>query len=201
MQGTSVLFGQVLVVFGIVVAGTWDATQWTAAQLGYQLRLGTPWFDLLGVPIYQPWQLFDWWFFFDAYAPDVFLRGGAIAGASGFAAAIVAIAMSVWRARQSKLVTTYGSARWAELAEIRRAGLTGSSGVFLGRKDGDYLRHDGPEHVMAFAPTRSGKGVGLVVEHLLGLRDTKAEASQFVIHEELLRLIRPQGERANKGLR
>lgn len=24
-----------------------------------------------------------------------------------------------------------------------------------------YLRHAGPEHVMAFAPTRSGKGVGV----------------------------------------
>jgi type IV secretion system protein VirD4 len=29
------------------------------------------------------------------------------------------------------------------------------------------LRHDGPEHVIAFAPTRSGKGVGLVVPTLL----------------------------------
>ena len=41
MQGTSVLFGQVLTVFGIVIAGVWGATQWTAATLGYQLRLGT----------------------------------------------------------------------------------------------------------------------------------------------------------------
>ncbi len=167
MQGTSVLFGQVLVVFGIVIAGTWGATQWTAAQLGYQLRLGMPWFDLLGTPIYHPWRLFEWWYFFDAYAPDIFLRGGAIAACSGFAAAIVAMAISVWRARQSKLVTTYGSARWAEPAEIHQADLTGTTGVFLGRKDNDYLRHDGPEHVMAFAPTRSGKGVGLVVPTLL----------------------------------
>src|SRR5690606_38816822 len=37
----------------------------------------------------------------------------------------------------------------------------------LGRLGGRYLRHDGPEHVMAFAPTRSGKGVGLVVPTLL----------------------------------
>jgi type IV secretion system protein VirD4 len=167
MQGTSVLFGQILAVFGIVIAGTWGATQWTAAQLGYQLRLGMPWFDLLGTPIYHPWRLFEWWYFFDAYAPHIFLRGGAIAACSGFAAAIVAMAMSVWRARQSKLVTTYGSARWALSAEIRKAGLTGPAGVFLGRKDGHYLRHEGPEHVMAFAPTRSGKGVGLVVPTLL----------------------------------
>ena len=167
MQGTSVLFGQILAVFGIVIGGTWGATQWTAAQLGYQLRLGAPWFDLSGTPIYHPWRLFEWWYFFDAYAPDVFLRGGAIAACSGFASAMVAIALSVWRARQSKLVTTYGSARWALPAEIQRSGLTGPVGVFLGRKSGDYLRHEGPEHVMAFAPTRSGKGVGLVVPTLL----------------------------------
>jgi type IV secretion system protein VirD4 len=37
----------------------------------------------------------------------------------------------------------------------------------LGAYRGRYLRHDGPEHVMAFAPTRSGKGVGLVVPTLL----------------------------------
>jgi type IV secretion system protein VirD4 len=29
------------------------------------------------------------------------------------------------------------------------------------------LRHDGPEHILCFAPTRSGKGVGLVVPSLL----------------------------------
>src|SRR3546814_10993710 len=40
-------------------------------------------------------------------------------------------------------------------------------GVFLGRHGSEYLRHDGPERVMAFAPTRSGKGVGLVVASLL----------------------------------
>jgi len=37
----------------------------------------------------------------------------------------------------------------------------------LGRFGPDYLRHDGPEHVLCFAPTRSGKGVGLVVPSLL----------------------------------
>jgi type IV secretion system protein VirD4 len=45
MQGTSVLFGQILTVFALVVTGVWGATQWTAAQLGYQARLGVPWFE------------------------------------------------------------------------------------------------------------------------------------------------------------
>ncbi len=167
MQATSVLYGQVLAVFGIVIAGVWTATQWTAAALGYQARLGLPWFDLFGTPVYHPWRLFEWWFFFDAYAPDVFLQGGIIAGSGGMVAVVVAIAMSIWRSRQARRVTTYGSARWADAAEVRKAGLASPGGVFLGQFERQYLRHEGPEHVLTFAPTRSGKGVGLVVPTLL----------------------------------
>jgi type IV secretion system protein VirD4 len=75
--------------------------------------------------------------------------------------------MSVWRAREAKKIVTYGSARWAEKGEVRAAGLLRPDGVVLGRFHHDYLRHDGPEHVLCFAPTRSGKGVGLVVPSLL----------------------------------
>ncbi|MBH8910412.1 conjugal transfer protein TraG [Pseudomonas aeruginosa] len=167
MQGTNVLFGQIAAVFGIVIAGVWSATQWTAAALGYQVRLGSPWFDCFGTPIYHPWRLFDWWFFFGAYAPEIFDIGGAIAAASGMVAVGVAIAMSIRRSRQSRLVTTYGSARWAEAADLRSAGLDRPAGVFLGLHDGQYLRHEGPEHVLTFAPTRSGKSVGLVIPTLL----------------------------------
>ncbi len=185
MQGQGVLLGQIVAVFSIVIAGVWSATQWTAAALGYQLRLGSPWFDFFGTPVYHPWRLFEWWFFFDAYAPHVFDIGGAIAGASGLVAVLVAIGMSVWRSRQSKLVTTYGSARWADASDIRKAGLDQSTGVFLGLHDGQYLRHEGPEHVLTFAPTRSGKGVGLVVPTLLSwpasavIHDIKGENWQI----------------------
>jgi type IV secretion system protein VirD4 len=50
---------------------------------------------------------------------------------------------------------------------VKAAGLLGADGVVLGQLGHDYLRHDGPEHVLCFAPTRSGKGVGLVVPSLL----------------------------------
>nr|BAS69650.1 conjugative transmembrane protein [Achromobacter denitrificans] len=185
MRGTNVLFGQIAVVFGIVIAGVWAATQWTAAALCYQVRLGSPWFDFLGTPVYHPWRLFEWWFFFDAYAPRVFDIGGAIAGGSGLVAVLVAIGMSIWRSRQSRLVTTYGSARWANAEDIRKAGLTQPAGVFLGQHDRQYLRHEGPEHVLTFAPTRSGKGVGLVVPTLLSwpasavIHDIKGENWQI----------------------
>ncbi|EIU5457907.1 TPA: conjugal transfer protein TraG [Pseudomonas aeruginosa] len=185
MQAQGVLFGQIAAVFGIVIAGVWGATQWTAAALGYQLRLGSPWFDFHGTPVYYPWKLFEWWFFFDAYAPQVFDTGGMIAASSGMLAVAVAIAMSVWRSRQARKVTTYGSARWADAADIRMAGLTQPAGVFLGQHDGHYLRHEGPEHVLTFAPTRSGKGVGLVVPTLLSwpastvIHDIKGENWQI----------------------
>ena len=167
MQATTVLYGQVLVVLTITLSGIWGATQWTASALGYQARLGMPWFELLGAPIYHPWRLFEWWFVFDAYAPEVFNIGGSIAACSSLLALAVAVGMAIWRARQARQVTTYGSARWAGLEEVRTAGMTQSTGVFLGLFEEHYLRHEGPEHVLTFAPTRSGKGVGLVVPTLL----------------------------------
>ena len=61
----------------------------------------------------------------------------------------------------------FGSARWASPKEIKASGLLGTDGVVLGQTARQYLRHDGPEHVLCFAPTRSGKGVGLVIPSLL----------------------------------
>jgi len=167
MTPTKLLFGQILVVLAIVVLGVWAATQWAAAMLGYQPQLGDPWFVAGGWPFYRPWALFGWWFSFEAYAPDVFDRAGALAAASGFLGCAAAVLGSLWRARQVGRVTTYGSARWATAGEVARAGLFCADGVILGRLGGRYLRHAGPEHVMVFAPTRSGKGVGLVVPTLL----------------------------------
>ena len=167
MRGGRILWGQIAVVFTIVLVMVWAATQWTAFRLGFQPQLGAPWFELVGLPVYYPPAFFWWWFSFDAYAPAIFVEGGIIAVSGGFLAIAVAILMSIIRSREARNVATYGSARWAEDREIRTAGLLGPDGVLLGRYDRDYLRHDGPEHVLCFAPTRSGKGVGLVVPTLL----------------------------------
>jgi len=167
MRGGRILWGQIVVVLTIVFVMTWAATQWTAWRLGFQPQLGAPWFDLAGWPVYYPPAFFWWWFSFDAYAPSIFTEGGAIAVSGGIFAIVAAITMSIIRSREARNVATYGSARWAEDKEIRSAGLLGPDGVVLGKYDRDYLRHDGPEHVLCFAPTRSGKGVGLVVPTLL----------------------------------
>jgi type IV secretion system protein VirD4 len=167
MTPTKLLVGQIILVFAVVICGVWFATQWTAAELGYQWRLGPPWFMIFAYPIYYPWRLFEWWYAFDGYAPSLFNDAGILAASSSFAGITIAITGSLWRARQNRNVTTYGSSRWATMREIERAGLFRDAGVFVGRLANRYLRHDGPEHVMAFAPTRSGKGVGLVTPTLL----------------------------------
>ena len=185
MTPTKFLVGQILVVFATAIGGVWFATEWLAWHLAFQPRLGAPWFSLLSFPLYQPWRLFEWWYAYDAYAHDLFNTAGEIAATSGFLGCAAAIIGSLWRARQSKKVTTYGSSRWADHKEIQQAGLLRPEGVFLGQLDGDYLRHSGPEHVMAFAPTRSGKGVGLVVPTLLSwtesavIHDIKGENWQL----------------------
>ncbi|MGY8682556.1 conjugal transfer protein TraG [Bradyrhizobium sp. UFLA05-153] len=166
MSTTKVLWGQITLVLAIVLITTWAATQWVAWRLGFQPRLGPPWFEL-GMPIYLPPAFFWWWYAYDAYAPKIFVEGACIAASGGVISIMVAFGMSIWRAQEAQTAATYGSARWAMQNEIRGAQLLGPDGVVLGRFDRYYLRHDGPEHVLCFAPTRSGKGVGLVVPTLL----------------------------------
>jgi len=168
MSTTKILWGQITLVCLIVLITMWAATQWVAWKLGYQAQLGPPWFELgQGRPVYVPPAFFWWWYAYDAYAPQVFVEGACIAASGGVMSIVVAFGMSVWRAREAKTAATYGSARWAVRREIDSAGLLRPDGAVLGRFERSYLRHDGPEHVLCFAPTRSGKGVGLVVPTLL----------------------------------
>ena len=167
MSPNSILIGQVGVVFTTIGAGVWGATQWVATELRFDPYLGEPWFILSDTPVYYPWRLFEWWYAFEPYAPEVFARGGQIAIGASFLGVAFSVIGSVWRGRQAKKLTTFGSSRWANDKDLKKAGLFEQDGVFIGRTDNDYIRHSGPEHVMTFAPTRSGKGVGLVVPTLL----------------------------------
>src|SRR3546814_6348467 len=88
---TKLLIGQILIVLAIVLAGGWAATQWAAVMLAYQPQLGAAWFRLGDIPVYHPWSLFAWWYHFDAYAPVVFDKAGALAADSGFVGCAAAI--------------------------------------------------------------------------------------------------------------
>jgi type IV secretion system protein VirD4 len=167
MSGTKIHWSQLFTVSLIVLMTTWAATQWTAWELGFQPELGPPWMHMGPLRLYTPHAFFLWWYWFNDYAPKIFAEGAIIASSGGALAFITAVWMSLWRTRDAKPITTYGSARWATMGEVQGAGLLGPDGVLFGRFGGHYLRHDGPEHVLCFAPPRSGKGVGVVVPTLL----------------------------------
>jgi type IV secretion system protein VirD4 len=156
-----------LLAAAVVLASLVAATQWTATLLAHHPALGAPWLDLLGLRLYAPWKLFSWWLSHGAQAPGVFARTGTLAALGGVMAGLVVSGGAARRAGHGTPSTTYGSARWARSADVHEAGLLAGKGIVLGVRDGKYLRHDGPEHVLAVAPTRSGKGVGLVVPTLM----------------------------------
>lgn len=99
MSATRILWGQIAAVLALTLAGIQAGTQWTAHALGFQSQLGAPMFLLADTPVYPPWAIFWWWFSYEAYAPRIFETGGMIAASGGLLSVVVAIAMSVWRAR------------------------------------------------------------------------------------------------------
>lgn len=66
----------------------------------------------------------------------------------------------------------HGEARFARESEIRREQLRASAGIIVGQKGGRYLVFGGTEHVLLEAPTRAGKGVGVVIPNLLSWADS-----------------------------
>jgi type IV secretion system protein VirD4 len=71
---------------------------------------------------------------------------------------------AIVRARPRPL---HGRARFATDREIQRADLRAKTGILLGRKGRHHLIFPGSEHVVVYAPTRSGKGVAVVIPNLL----------------------------------
>lgn len=66
----------------------------------------------------------------------------------------------------------HGAARFANDAEIRKSGLLTDKGVMVGKHKGKYLMFGGQQFVILAAPTRAGKGVGIVIPNLLTYPDS-----------------------------
>jgi type IV secretion system protein VirD4 len=165
----------------LVIALTcWICTQYVASQLSYAPVLGNPLLQIGQWKLYAPIDWLAWYHRWHAGATpavqSVFRVAVRIALIGGVAsgAFIVYLGRSTRDQLWGDSESLHGSAHWASPPEVERTGLLGNgSGVYVGGwKDPRtnsirYLRHDGPEHIMAFAPTRSGKGVGLVLPTLL----------------------------------
>jgi type IV secretion system protein VirD4 len=164
--------------------GLQSATQFFAHTFNYQANLGSHFNH-----VYAPWSILEWSSKWYSHYPNEIMKAASV-GMMVSTAGLLGVAVAKVVSSNSSKANEYlhGSARWAGKKDIQAAGLlprprsilevvTGkdaamSTGVYVGGwedKDGNfhYLRHNGPEHVLTYAPTRSGKGVGLVVPTLL----------------------------------
>jgi type IV secretion system protein VirD4 len=170
-----------------VAAGLWVATEQVAGALHYAPNLGAPWWTVGELRVYAPWAWLGWERMAGGQPAIVFRNASGITTLGAMAGAAIA-ALSSLVNRRPEPSRVHGSSRWATTTEIARAGLLREAGVVLcqtgdaqfetrvdgagkvrvrPRRLGRLVRHDGPEHVLCFAPTGSGKGVGLVVPTLL----------------------------------
>ena len=187
MRRGRILLGLVVVALATSAVGSTAATQFAAAHLGYQKQLGEP-ATIGSLHLYAPWSWMAWDSDFGPYAPAIFrtvkvIGWSALLGAWG---PVVLAALVIGRRRPTS--TAHGSAKWGNKTDLEKAGMLTGDGVVLcqtdearfvgGAKPGSWrmarpgrlITHAGPEHVMVFAPTRSGKGIGTVIPTLLSWR-------------------------------
>ncbi len=113
--------------------------------------------------------------YWDWYANDARLRTKLrlAIGVAGFGLLVLLPAALVASARPRRAL--HGDARFASRSEVDRAGLSGGKGqpgILIGRHHGRFLSLPGQLSVMLSAPTRSGKGVGVVIPNLLSWPDS-----------------------------
>lgn len=117
---------------------------------------------ILGLPVaaYDPLKMPQFVWYYRGDPRVVKAMAGGLAGGLTLLAGLV---YALW-ARGAPL---HGAARFASERELRRHGFRAAAGVVLGRKGGRFLTFGGSEHVLVEAPTRSGKGTGIVIPNLL----------------------------------
>ena len=159
---------KVTVCAGFLLCGLVSATQVFAWRLHFAPALGNHWRHF-----YPPWKILVWAKQWGHALPGETMTAGS---AGGLTLSLGLLCLLLWqnalRNSGQALSDLHGSARWAERRDIEHAGLFAPEGVYVGswvdeRGKPTYLRHPGQEHILTFAPTRSGKGVGLVIPTLL----------------------------------
>ena len=170
------------------IAINWVTTEHAARILRDASWLGRPIGHLGGRALYAPWSWIVWWTRWH-WAPELKPLWAQctrealfpMAAVAGVCCGAIAMVRHGWFANISDL---HGSARWAtkrdliaaQLIEPRRPlrvlrPVVRRAGIYLGIWQqwgrASYIRDCGPAHVLVFAPTRSGKGVGIVVPTLL----------------------------------
>jgi len=113
-----------------------------------------------------PLTAYQYWFH---YRDDEYIAGRLILS-GGIAAAIIIIPFIALLIPAKK--SLFGDARFATATEIKRSGLLDGKGIIVGKFKDKYLQLKGQLHVILSAPTRSGKGAGVVIPNLLSWNES-----------------------------
>jgi len=97
-----------------------------------------------------------------------------IAGAIGFGLAVILWLVMLYRALRARTPSIHGDARFANAADLRKQGMfkQTDNSLLVGKFKGNLVRLSGQQFVILAAPTRSGKGVGVVIPNLLEYRES-----------------------------
>lgn len=160
---------------GSLAAGVQAATQFFAYTFDYQAVLGGSYHK-----IYPTWKIFEWAGKYSTTYLEQLMQAGSV-GTLVTAIGLIGVAIAKTISDNSSKASDdmHGSARWADKEDIELMGFIDkknddmSEAICIGgyfdtkKKEMHYLWHRGNEHVLTYAPTRSGKGVGLVIPTLL----------------------------------
>ncbi|RLV60376.1 type IV secretory system conjugative DNA transfer family protein [Parashewanella curva] len=145
-------------IIGVLIASLW---------LSGALFL---WFANLDIKQSSPITIFKYAYYFGHQRITQFYL--ILSVTIGFAPVIAFVAKKL----KTKQLPLYGDAKFADTKQIKQAGLLAKSGIVVGKKrfglSEQYLQFAGQQHVLMSAPTRSGKGVGVVIPNLLSWKDS-----------------------------
>lgn len=167
----SILASGFLLYIALLIVANMITTQYIARSFNYQLALGKP---IIG-HLYSPHMWIVWAIKYGDIYREFFKKVFWLFGFSILFSTFFYVFFKIFAARKMKMYdNVHGSAHFATKNEIEKMGLLNQQmGVYIGAWQDPktntikYLKHNGPEHILAFAPTRSGKGVGLVIPTLL----------------------------------
>ena len=113
-----------------------------------------------------PLTAYEYWFY---YRQDEYIANRLMYSAIISAAVIILPFIALLLPDKRSL---YGDARFATASEIKKSGLLDGEGIIVGQYKNQYLQLKGQLHVILSAPTRSGKGVGVVIPNLLSWKES-----------------------------
>ena len=169
------------------------ATNVLAATLHHSPLLGQPTYG----PYYEPFAVFKWIITVRAPGPQYWIAFGIFALIFGF---LSFLAFKMYTATGANIKGIYGTARWAKKREIRKDGLFRhhEGAVVMGQSEDAILKQTPPrkldrnpnltpfkmrrqgtllfdaddKHLLVSAPTRSGKGVSVIIPTLFSWLDS-----------------------------